>query len=349
METCHDSWRLANGQRLLLNNICHVVAIFLREVSPLTIIIAMVLDAVFGDPKNVTHPVEVIGKIILFWEKFLYGEGNQRLNGFIFCLAVLFTVELMIFIILKLALLLYPPLYLMIEIFLLYSALSCRSLKDEAQPIAAALVRGDITGARSRLSGIVGRDTAVLSESGVVRATVETVAESYIDGVVAVLFYMVLGLFCGYAVPFAWFFKTVSTMDSMVGYDDERYRDYGFAAARLDDLLNFIPARIGAVLTVAAACFSDYDYKNAWQVFIRDRLKHKSPNSAHGESVFAGLLGITLGGGAYYCGEYESRPVLGDDFREPEPVDIWRACDILDRSYMLCALLVLIIVHVCRL
>ena len=172
------------------------------------------------------------------------------------------------------------------------------------------------------------------------RAAVETIAESYIDGIVSVLFYMALGSLCGHAALFAWLFKAASTMDSMIGYDDERYHDFGWAAAKLDDALNFIPARLGGVIAVAAGALANMDYKRAWRIFLRDRRNHKSPNSAHGESVFAGLLGIQLGGGAFYGGEWEPRPTLGDDLREPEPDDIFRAHYILNISVAICAVLI---------
>lgn len=307
------------------------------------VVAAMLLDAILGDSKKITHPVELIGKMILFFEKLFYGGNNRKINGLAFCASVLFTVGTLVFAALSAAAWLHPAVYAIFNIYLLYAAIAYRSLKDEALSVAEALAGGNLASARSLLSRIVGRDTQILLENGVARAAVETVAESYIDGVVSVVFYMTLGYFWNAAALLAWLFKAVSTMDSMVGYDDERYGNFGFAAAKLDDVLNFIPARLGAIIAVAAAAFSHYDYMLALKIFPRDRLKHKSPNSAHGESVFAGLLGISLGGGAYYDGKYEKRPQIGDDLRQPEPQDIWRACDILDRAYMLCMLVVLII------
>lgn len=316
---------------------------FLKEVITIPIVAAMLLDAVFGDPRRFPHPVSGVGRIITFWERFFYSGQNLKSRGFAFCASVLFSVGFIVFFIFELAAAIHPFAFAAVEIYLLYAALAYRSLKDEAMAVAAALGSDDIALARRRLSGIVGRDTSPLMESGIVRAAVETVAESYVDGIVSVLFYMVLGHFLGYAALFAWIFKAVSTMDSMVGYDDERYKDFGFAAAKLDDVMNFIPARLGALLALAGASFSVYDRNGALRTFLRDRLKHKSPNSAHAESVFAGLLGITLGGGAYYDGVYERRPWIGDNNREPEALDVWRACDILDRAYMLCIIIVFII------
>lgn len=317
---------------------------FLKEVITIYIVAAMLLDAVFGDPRRIPHPVSGIGRIITFWERFLYGGKDLKLRGFFFCAAVLFSVGFIVFFIFELAAAIHPFALRAAEIYLLYAALAYRSLKDEAMAVASALGAGNIPLARRNLSGIVGRDTAPLLENGIVRAAVETVAESYVDGVVSVLFYMVLGSFAGYAALSAWIFKAVSTMDSMVGFDDERYRDFGFAAAKLDDVMNFIPARLGALLALFVSLFSAYDSRGGFRVFRRDRRKHKSPNSAHGESVFAGLLGIALGGGAYYDGVYEKRPWIGDNNRAPEAGDIWKACDILDRAYMLCVIIVVFII-----
>nr|MCR5335491.1 cobalamin biosynthesis protein [Synergistes sp.] len=212
----------------------------------------------------------------------------------------------------------------------------------ESLPVAKALAAGDLTAARLSVGRIVGRDTNRLDEAGVIRACVETIAESYVDGVVSVLFWACVGGYFGQAALFAWIFKASNTMDSMVGYDDERYHDFGFAAAKLDDVMNFIPARLGAAAAVAAGAAAGMDYRHAWKIFLRDRLKHKSPNSAHAESVFAGLLGIRLGGGAFYDGQWEPRPFLGDDTRGPEPNDITRAHHILTLSVAVCAVAILI-------
>ena len=231
------------------------------------------------------------------------------------------------------------------EAYLLYAALAWRSLKDETLPVAAALFRGDLDAARSALSRVVGRDTDVLDEAGMVRAAVETVAENSVDGVLFVLFFAALGYVAGgcvAAVLSVWTFKAVSTLDSMVGYENERYRDFGWASARLDDILNFLPARIGGVAAVLAGACLGYPLLRGLRVLLRDRRKHRSPNSAHGESAFAGLLGIRLGGGGIYGGVLEERPWLGDAVREPEPEDILRAHALLDAAVALFVLLTLL-------
>ena len=309
------------------------------------IIAALLLDTIYGDPRCVPHPVAGIGRLIVFYEKILYAREGAKARGALLCAAVLVTVGAAVWLLLSLAASINTWVYATVNIYLLYVAIAFKSLKKESAPVAFLLASGDLDGARRQVGRIVGRDTELLSESGVVRATVETIAESYVDGIVSVLFYMALGSLCGQAALFAWLFKAASTMDSMIGYDDERYHDFGWAAAKLDDVLNFIPARIGGVVAIAAGALCGMDYRHAWRVFRRDRLNHKSPNSAHGESVFAGLLGIQLGGGAFYGGEWEPRPTLGDDMRDPKPNDILRAHNILNVSVALCALLIFVILE----
>lgn len=312
------------------------------------IIAALFLDLLFGDPKGFSrfHPVVGVGKIIRLWERHLYPKEDRKLWGTVFCFAVLSTVGLFVGGFFLLASL-NEWLYIAIVQYLLYAALAWRSLKDESQPVALTLFDNDITEAREKLSHIVGRETMSLDEAGIVRATVETVGENYVDGVVSVLFFMVVGWFMGGgagAVLFAWLFKTANTLDSMVGYDDGRYCDFGRASARLDDALNFVPARLGGMIALVAGACLGYPFVRALRVFLRDRRKHESPNSAHGESAFAGLLGIRLGGGAFYNGKFEERPGIGDPIREPDPGDILRAHSILDTSVALCALIVLLLV-----
>lgn len=304
------------------------------------ILAALLLDAFIGDPKRLPHPVKLVGRLIIFYESIFYLQDGGKITGAAFCASVLATVAAIIALITLAAERAGVLAGTAVNIYLLYAALAFKSLKDESFPIKEALADCDLGSARDSLGRIVGRDTEPLDEHDVVRATVETIAESYIDGIVSVLFWTTSGFFFGYPAVFAWFFKAVSTMDSMVGYDNERYRNFGWAAAKLDDILNFIPARLGAVIAILGGALAGMDYRRAWRIFLRDRLCHKSPNSAHGESVFAGLLGIRLGGGAFYGGEWEARPTLGDDTRSPEPCDILSAHRILNVSVALCAVLI---------
>ena len=298
---------------------------------------ALLLDCIFGDPQSIRHPVVWIGRAITFFEKKLYRADGGRARGVLLWLCVTGTTAFSVLFALSVAELVSPWLRGAAEVYLLYAALALRSLRDESMKVATALSNGDIPAARRALSFIVGRDTERLGERDIIRATVETVAEGYIDGVVSPLFWMAVGAAFGQAALFAWIFKAASTMDSMVGYDDERYHDFGWAAAKLDDVLNFIPARLGGLAAIAGGALSGFSAKEGLRVFLRDRLCHRSPNSAHGESAFAGLLGLKLGGGAYYGGEFEARPTLGDDKREPGTADIERANLIAFRSTAVCA------------
>jgi adenosylcobinamide-phosphate synthase len=215
-------------------------------------------------------------------------------------------------------------LFFLVQAIIAFYCLSARSLIDAAISVRKHLDTNDLPGAREALSMIVGRDTANLDESGIVCATVETVAENITDGIISPLFYLVIG---GPVAAIA--FKAVSTMDSMIGYKNERYQRFGTCAARMDDILNFIPARITAFLLIPLAAFiTGKNWKNAFQTAKRDRLKHESPNSAHGEAAMAGALGIRLGGGAFYGGVFSSRPYLGDGERVADRRDISGACRI---------------------
>lgn len=315
--------------------------------AQMLILAAILLDALFGDPARISHPVVLIGNLISFLEKLLLkgGPKEKRAGGAILVLAVVSVTAFAVLSVGLAAFLISPILAVFFEIYLLYTSLAARSLKDETLPIAVALSKGDIETARFRLSRVVGRDTESLDEAAIVRASVETIAESYIDGVFSVLFWATLGsmfgTFLGGALM-AWIYKAVNTMDSMVGYKNEKYEDFGRAAAKLDDVLNFIPARLGSIVAVAAGAFAGFDWKRSVKVFLRDRKNHRSPNSAHAESVFAGLLGISLGGGASYGGVFEAKPFLGDPTREPTVADIFRAHRILDGATWLCALILLI-------
>lgn len=305
---------------------------------------ALLLDVLLGDPKGLPHPVVGIGRCVRFWEKYLYpkpGQGGGRRRGALFCAAVLVTVLAIVGLSLSVASL-FPGGPLVVEVYLLYAALAWRSLKDETLPIATALFGGDLEAARSALSRVVGRDTDRLDMPGVVRAAVETIAENAVDGVLSVLFFVALGYFLGGragAVSCAWGFKAASTLDSMVGYENARYKDFGWASARLDDVLNFLPARMGGIVTVLAGGCLGYPLFRGARIFMRDRKNHRSPNSAHGESAFAGLLGLRLGGGAFYGNVFAEKPWIGDPLREPVPEDILRSHVLLDASVALFILL----------
>lgn len=304
---------------------------------------ALLLDILLGDPKNMPHPVSGIGKIINFWEKRLFKDSFK--SGLIFCLIIIFSVIFIAsFLIFALLFIFNKYIFIIFQVYALYAAIAWRSLKDETLPVAIALFKNNLNEARYFLSRVVGRDTENLLEPEIIRAAVETIAENLIDGIISVLFFAALGwlLFKNIGmIIFVWIFKAASTLDSMVGYDNERYKNFGTASAKLDDILNFIPARIGGIIIILAGLFLNYNFLNGLKVFLRDRKKHKSPNSAHGESAFAGLLGLKLGGGAFYNKIFEERPSLGEDLKAPEPFDILRAHKLMDASVALFALLLI--------
>lgn len=305
------------------------------------IFIGLLLDNLLGDPKGFPHPIRLVGAIISGYERLFYPAANKRLAGAWLVLAVLATVLLPLGFILKL-LGRWPLAQALVCIYLLYTALAWRSLKQEAGYAAQAAQAGELTRARRLLSYVVGRDTANLTPVQIIKAAIETVAENTIDGVLAPLLFMCVGFLAGgavWAVLAAYLYKTINTMDSMIGYKNRRYRDFGCCAARLDDVANLLPARLGAMLMLLAGGLLGYNLAGGWRCWLRDRYAHKSPNSAHSESVIAGLLGIQLGGPAYYFGELVNKPTIGRPIKNPQYGDFIKTCRVLDWSVILAALL----------
>ena len=284
-----------------------------------------VLDALFGDPAWLPHPVVLMGRCISRLEKFLRARlpgtpQGELLGGAVtaFCLPV--GTFLVTSLVCLAAAKLSPWLGLAVQMFWCGQALAARGLAQESTNVYNELVRNDLPAARKAVSRIVGRDTQNLTAEGVTKAAVETVAENASDGVIAPLLYMLIG-----GAPLALTYKAINTMDSMLGYKNEKYLYFGRAAAKLDDLANYIPSRLAALLWVAAAAFTGNDAKGAWRIWRRDRRNHASPNSAQTESACAGALGVQLAGPAYYFGEYYPKPTIGDALRPIEPQDILRA------------------------
>lgn len=293
----------------------------LMEYNLFGMVSGFVLDAIFGDPDFAFHPVRLIGMYISFLEKKLYPSENRRKNGKKLVVAVLLTVLLTVEIIRIAAYMIHPAIYVITESVLVWFCLARTSLRKESMKVYYALKDNDVEKARYAVSMIVGRDTQKLSDAGIIRAAVETVAENTSDGVVAPLIFTALfGSVGGFV------YKAVNTMDSMIGYKNDKYIDFGRCAAKLDDVFNYIPSRMSAFLMIAAAYLSGMDYGNAFRIFVRDRLKHASPNSAQTESVCAGALNLRLAGDAWYGGELYRKDYIGDDNRECEPYDIKRAC-----------------------
>ncbi len=290
-----------------------------------------VLDLLLGDPHILWHPVKGMGSIISGMEKLLYKamklrEGREEDKGKKLAAgAILLLVTLFFSVGIPLALLyavqaIHPCLRTALECVMCYRLLAMKSLKTESRKVYQAFLAEGLTGARKAVSMIVGRDTENLEEEGVIRAAVETVAENTCDAVVAPLFYMMLlGTLGGF------FYKAVNTMDSMIGYRNDRYLYFGRAAARLDDVMNFIPSRLAAAMMILASFLLGFDGKNAAFIYKRDRYCHKSPNSAQTESVLAGALSIRLGGDAWYFGKLCHKPFIGEEQRKIEWEDIKRA------------------------
>ena len=284
-----------------------------------------VLDALFGDPAWLPHPVVYMGKAISKLEKFLRSRlpktpQGELLGGAIvaFCLPV--GTFLLTGLVCWGAARLHPLLGLAVQMFWCGQALAARGLVQESTNVYKELKKPDLPGARKAVSRIVGRDTAELTAEGVTKAAVETVAENASDGVIAPLLSMLIG-----GAPLALTYKAINTMDSMLGYKNEKYLYFGRIPAKLDDAANYLPSRLAALLWVAAAAFTHNDAKGAWKIWRRDRRNHASPNSAQTESACAGALGVQLAGPAYYFGEYYAKPTIGDALRPIEPEDILRA------------------------
>ena len=277
--------------------------------------IAYVLDLIFGDPQNVVHPVQVIGKIISAGEKVLLRKKYKFLAGAalnIFTVSITYTSMYLISKSVKISVF-----FMSIEIYLMYTIFSINSLAREGNRVYRILKEGGIERARKDLSYLVSRDTETMDEKMIIRSTMETISENTVDGIVAPMFYMFLG-----GMPLAMAYKAINTLDSMVGYKNEKYMEFGKFSAKVDDVANFIPARITGILIVLASMILGYNYKNSLKIFLRDRKNHSSPNSAHSEASVAGALGVQFGGKVSYFGKETDKPTIGDKTKEFELEDI---------------------------
>lgn len=291
----------------------------------LAVTLGFFLDLLLGDPHWLYHPVRIIGKWITLLENglrrlFPSTPRGERIAGTVLAVCIVGCSAGVPWLILWVADTIHPAAGVICETWMCYQLLAARSLREESKKVYDALKDGDLEKARYAVSMIVGRDTQKLDEQGVAKAAVETVAENTSDGIIAPLFYMMLG---GAVLGFA--YKAVNTMDSMVGYRNDRYRYFGTAAARLDDVLNYLPARISAWLMIFASWLLKLDAKSARRIYYRDRYRHDSPNSAHTEAVMAGALGIRLAGDAWYFGVLHKKEYLGDRTRDVEYQDILRS------------------------
>jgi adenosylcobinamide-phosphate synthase len=286
------------------------------------IVLAVVLDSIIGDPQNPFHPIRMIGYGIS-WGIKLHQKFCIKLPIFSFLWGFFLTITIVLTVY-------FSTKYLIVllneiqtwcayigEIILCYFIIAPKSLRIESMKVYHSIQSNDLINARKNLSRIVGRDTQHLEFPAIIKATVETVSENFSDGVIAPLFFVCLG-----GVPLGMAYKAVNTLDSMIGYKNETYEYFGKFAARLDDLVNFIPARISAFLLITATLVTGNNTKQAFYIYRRDRYQHKSPNSAQTESVCAGALGLCLGGDHYYNGKLVAKPVIGDDLIPPSPLHI---------------------------
>lgn len=299
----------------------------------LQLLASILLDALFGDPRWIPHPVRGIGRVISWTETLTRSIlTNLYLAGCItvvVVLAVTATVTAMI--------LLFAGSFSLaaeqgVAVLLLYTTIAAKDLLRHSDDVYVHLMDEEsLSSARNAVAKIVGRDTATLNREGVCRATIETVAENMVDGITAPLFYAILTSFLApvfdlspisCSVVGAFLYKAVNTMDSMIAYKNERYLKFGRVAARLDDAVNFIPARLSGICLIIAAFFLKLDYRGAARVFLRDRLQHSSPNAGHTEAAAAGALGVRLGGPSTYFDKTVAKPYIGDSKREPMPADI---------------------------
>lgn len=309
------------------------------------LLLGFLLDCILGDPQGFPHPVIAIGKLISFLEKLLRrllpkNKGGELTAGAILWILTVTVSFLVPFGILYCAGLVSPWLRLACQSIFCWQILAAKSLKTESMKVYTALKNGTIQDARRAVSMIVGRDTQELDGDAVTRAAVETVAENCSDGVIAPMLFFALG-----GGPLAFAYKAVNTMDSMLGYVEMPYKNIGCVPAKMDDVFNFLPARISGIAMLLAGGLLGLDFSNGWKIFKRDRYNHASPNSAQTESVCAGLLGLRLAGDAYYHGVLHKKKYIGDALRPISPEDIPLSCKLM----YVTAMLMLAVCAVCRL
>lgn len=307
--------------------------------SLMALVIGFIIDFFVGDPHGFPHPIVLIGKLISALDRGLRRlfpatpKGERTAGAVLWILTVSLSAAvpgLILFLCHQVS----PWLRLAVESIMCWQILAARCLERESMLVYKALESGDIIASRRAVSMIVGRDTAALDDAAVTRAAVETVAENTSDGVVAPLIFLAIG-----GAPLGFFYKAVNTMDSMLGYTEPPYKDIGLVPAKADDMVNYIPARLSALLMLAAGFLLGLDVKNGWRIYRRDRRNHASPNSAQTEAMCAGLLGLRLAGDAWYHGVLHRKPFIGDPVREIRHDDIPRTCRLMYLTALLALLL----------
>lgn len=292
------------------------------------VFLAVILDLILGDPYNFPHPVKLMGNVILREERFIRASNlSLKLAGFLITIANILLSFFIPYFILKLVKG-HEIIYLILNTYLIYTCIAARCLQQEAMKVYQGLREG-LKEARYRLSFIVGRDTENLNEEEIIKACVETVSENTSDGVIAPLFYIfILG------APGGLMYKMINTMDSMLGYKNKKYKELGYFPAKVDDLFNYIPARLTGILMNLSSIFR-FNVKKGFKIMVRDRKSHASPNAIYPEAAVAGLLNIQLGGSSNYFGKRVDKPTIGNRIRKVEKEDIRRAIEIMYRTEFL--------------
>ncbi len=303
---------------------------------------AFLLDLVLGDPESLPHPIRWMGKAIASLEyTFRNMPIKLVLSGTLFSVFLIAGTWCLTALPLLAAKLIHPTVYDILEIVLIYYAISTRSLEDAALEIYRALKQSRLQDAKARVAMIVGRDVADLKEEGIARATIETVGENLVDGVVSPLFFAAIG-----GAPLAMAYKMVNTLDSMIGYKNDTYRHFGKIAARIDDVANFVPARLVVAVIAIAAQILIHRGRHTWKTAMNEGTNHSSPNAGYPEAAFAGALSVQLGGPNYYKGHLINKPYIGLRFGHTKPIHIKRACDLMLLSALiwlgiLCAIMII--------
>lgn len=301
--------------------------------------IGFLLDLIIGDPNNPFHPVRGIGYIAKRFETIfrIILKKYLKFAGLLVWILTVMLTFIITFEIVNISKEINIYFGIILEGILIYFCISSKGLVVEGYKVIKFLLKNDLVGARKQLSFIVGRDTESLDKEGIIKAVVETIAENMADGVIAPLFYA--GIF---GAPLAFAYKAVNTLDSMFGYKNEKYLDFGYFPAKLDDVFNYIPARITGILIVMSSIALRCDYKNSFKIYKRDRYNHTSPNSAHPEAAMAGALGIQLGGSNYYFGKLVEKPTIGDMLKKIDINDVHKTVKVLYLSSLIGFILALV-------
>ncbi len=310
--------------------------ITLIKLSTLAAVVGCGIDLILGDPRWLVHPVVLMGKVISGMEKitrkiFPKTKAGENFAGFVTVVVVVILSGGISLGILWLCLKIGVWLYFVVESLMCWQIMATKSLKVESMRVYHAIEAGDIQGGRKWLSYIVGRDTENLDEAGIIKGCVETVAENTADGVIAPLLAILIG-----GAPLGFVYKAVNTCDSMIGYKNEKYKWFGTFGARLDDVCNFLPSRLSALLLLDAAWLCGQNWKNGLKIWRRDRRNHHSPNSAQTEAAVAGILEIQLAGDAVYGGIVKKKPTIGDEIRKVENADIKKTNKLMQISFLWC-------------